>query len=582
MRAHVANFITTGSRVSSSEAVVDHAKKREHSILAFFATSLASRGLGIGCQFLQVPIALHFLGNEAFGLWVTLSSLGFILSYSDFGIGLGVQNQVAEALGRRDENRARQVFATGLAFLLAVMCVLLTVLVPFCLLANVPGMLHIAEPEVAASARSAILVVALVWCMNVPLGLGQRVAYGAQLGWMHNAANTCSQVLMLVTTALGAWLKVSMTTFFVLTFAGSTVVNFVFLLYLLRRLGWLSIRTDDFYLPYLRELSGLGIFFFFQQIATMVLFTMPPLILSATLGAGAVTPFNLAQRVLNLFTVVTNALLLPIWPAYAEAKAQSDWHWIRRTLIRSLLVVMAAAVIPMFLVAPLLPRIILWWTRAAVQLPSLSLIWLLVVWNALTVIQQPFGYFLAGISKVRRATVYSVLSTVTALIAIFLLIPRFGVNALPLGLIIGFVPFILVGNAIETVAILREALRGHDILPAHDADADERGSHRPIRRIEFNYHRLGAHAAPTDHLALIPGRVAVAERPGGPAGDRQLVPDVAPSAHGRASGRSGRNRRGNFLSRRAKSRARPLCDDRRRIANRGLGSSDNRRRLHGQ
>lgn len=455
--------------MSNSEAVADPAKRRETSILAFFATSLASRGLGIGCQFLQVPIALHFLGNEAFGLWVTLSSLGFILSYSDFGIGLGVQNQVAEALGQSDATRARQVFATGLTFLVGVMCLLLTIIVPLCLFVDVGAMLHIADPAVAAATRSAVLVVAVVWCMNVPLGLGQRVAYGAQLGWMHNGAATSSQVLMLGTTAVAAFLKVSITTFFALTFATGALVNLVFLLYLLRRLSWLNIGVRDFRKAYLRELSSLGIFFFFQQIATMVIFTMPPLILSASIGAAAVTPFNLTQRVLNLFTVVTNALLLPIWPAFAEAKAQSDWGWIRRTLNRSLLVVTAAAVIPMFLVAPYLSKIISWWTRDGAQLPSQSLIWLLVVWNALTVIQQPFGYFLAGISKVRRATLYSICSTVTALTAIFLLIPHFGVNALPLGLIIGFVPFILVGNCLEALSILRHAFSQH---PAPDESED--------------------------------------------------------------------------------------------------------------
>lgn len=445
---------------------MDSAKKRETSILAFFATSLASRGLGIGCQFLQVPIALHFLGSEAFGLWVTLSTLGFILTYSDFGIGMGVQNQVAEALGHKDKTRARHIFVTGLTFLVGVMCLLLTVLVPLCLTVDVGGILHIADPEVSAAARSAVLVVAVVWCMNVPLGLGQRLAYAAQLGWMHNGAATCSQVLMLVTTALAAFFKVSMTTFFALTFAASALVNLVFLLYLLRRLEWLNIGIRDFRKGYLRELSTLGMFFFVQQIATMVLFTMPPLILSATIGAAAVTPFNLTQRVLNLFTVVTNAMLLPTWPAFAEAKGQSDWAWIRRTLNRSLLVVLAAAVVPMFLVAPFLSKIISWWTQGGAQLPSQSLIWLLVVWNALTVIQQPVGYFLAGISKVRRATLYSVCSTVTALAAIFLLIPHFGVNALPLGLIIGFIPFILIGNCLEAVSILRR-------VPARSSTPEE-------------------------------------------------------------------------------------------------------------
>lgn len=445
--------------MSKSAAAVDHAKKRERSIFAFFATSLASRALGIGCQLLQVPIALHYLGNEAFGLWVTLSSLGFILTYTDFGIGLGVQNQVAEALGKGDDKRAQRIFVTGLYFLVGVMCVLLAVLVPFCLFANLSGILRVTEPAVVASAGSAILVVTLVWCLNVPLGLGQRLAYGAQLGWTHNAATTCSQLLFLLTTAVAAWLKVGITAFFTLTFTGGALVNLVFLIYVLRRLGWLKIQWGDFHLPYLRALSGLGIFFFLQQIATMVLFTMPPLILSATMGAAAVTPFNLTQRVLNLFTVVANAVLLPIWPAYAEAKAQSDWRWIRRTLIRSLIIVAVTTIVPMFAIAPFVPKLIRWWTGPAAQLPDLSLVWLLVIWNTLTVVQQPFGYLLAGISKVRRATLYSVLSTIVALIAIFVLVPRIGVNALPLGLVIGFVPFILCGNVVETWVILRQALR---------------------------------------------------------------------------------------------------------------------------
>ena len=117
-----------------------------------------------------------------------------------------------------------------------------------------------------------------------------------------------------------------------LTFASGAVINLIFLFWLLARLGWLRFARGDFQPSYLRELSHLGLFFFLQQIATMVLFTGPPLILSTTLGAASVTPFNLTQRLLNLFMVVSNAALVPIWPAYAEAKAQSDWPWIRRTL----------------------------------------------------------------------------------------------------------------------------------------------------------------------------------------------------------------------------------------------------------
>lgn len=444
--------------MSETEAS-DHIQKRERSILAFFATSLASRGLGIGCQLLQVPIALHLLGNEAFGLWVTLFSLGFILAFTDFGVGLGVQNKIAEALGRSDEPAARRIFLTGLVFLIGMMFVLLAIVVPVCLFGDLAGWLRITDPQVAAATGPAILVVAIIWCANVPLGLGQRLAYGAQLGWAHNVAQTVSQVVLLGGVALGAWLKVGLTAFFVLTFATTALVNLGFLLFLLRRLGWLNFSRREFEPALLRELSQLGIFFFLQQVATMVLFSAPPLILSATLGAAEVTPFNLTQRVLNLFMVVANAVLLPVWPAYSEAQARGDWAWIRRTLWRSVGAVTALAVMPMIAVGAFVPTIIAWWTRGAAELPAMSLVWLLVAWNAITVLQQPFGFFLAGLSKVRRATIYSLLSMVAALAAIFLLIPRFGVNALPLGLLLGFIPFIFLGNLIESLLILRDSRR---------------------------------------------------------------------------------------------------------------------------
>ena len=191
------------------------ATKRNRSIVTFFATSLASRGVGIGCQLLQVPLVLRFLGNEAFGLWVTLFSFNFILGFTDFGIGLGVQNRVAEAFGRNELNLARRLFFTGFIFLTGIMFVLIAVLVPTCLFADLSHLLHITDAHLIASVNKAILVVSVVWCAGIPLGLGQRLAYGAQLGWAHNAAGTIGQVVLLGSVALGAYLKVGLTTFFV-------------------------------------------------------------------------------------------------------------------------------------------------------------------------------------------------------------------------------------------------------------------------------------------------------------------------------------------------------------------------------
>jgi O-antigen/teichoic acid export membrane protein len=456
--------------VSASSSTVNHAQKRERSILAFFATSIASRGLGIGCQLFQVPISLHLLGNEAFGLWVAMTSVGYILAFTDFGIGLGVQNRIAESLGRNDREGAQRNFVTGLVFLSGIMLLFLSVLVPACLFLDLPHLLRISDPAVAAAVRPAMLVVITVWCLNIPIGLGQRLAYGAQLGWAHNIVQAVSQVSFLAAVALGAWLRVSISTFFVMTFASGTVVNFGFLVWLVFRLGWQRLSPRYFQASQIREIWKLGIFFFLQQIAAMALFTAPSLILSGMLGAGAVTPYNLTQRVLNLFTVVANAVLLPTWPAFADAKARDDWAWIRRTLWRSVGIVAVFVALPMVLVGPFVPKIISWWTRGEAALPPVSLVWMVIAWNAVTVLQQPFGYFLSGISEIRRATLYSFLSTVAALGAIFLFIPKFGVNGVPAGLVTGFVPFIMIGTIVESVLILRRNSKRESISVAPELD----------------------------------------------------------------------------------------------------------------
>ena len=443
-------------------------KERNRSILKFFVSSLTSRGLGIGCQLLQVPLALALLGNEAFGLWITLNSIGYMLTFADFGIGLGAQNQVAEAMGRGDEAQARRIFFTGTVFLCGITGVLLA-LSPLSLLVDWQRAFHLSDPGLVRNAPWVILAVMASWCLGIPLGMSQRVAYGAQLGWLSNVQDAARNVLTLLLVFIEAKMGCSFATFILTTAVLGLATQVAFFGYLLGRLGWLRMRWSWYERALMGKLANVGVFFFLQQIASLVLFSASPVILSATLGVAAVTPFNLAQRVFGPFQMVSNAYLLPIWPAYSEAKARGDWPWIRQTLWRSMFVVTVLCLLPMAAVTVYMRPIISVWTGGKAELPSQGLLWLLFFWNGATVFQQPFGYLLAGLSEVRRSTLYSVLTTALALGMIFPLIPRFGVSALPMGLLIGFLPFVFCGNAMETFIVLRRAARAVANMPTPES-----------------------------------------------------------------------------------------------------------------
>ena len=134
-----------------------------------------------------------------------------------------------------------------------------------------------------------------------------------------------------------------------------------------------------------------------------------------------------------------------------DAKVKSEWPWIRRTVLRSLCVVCCLAIVPIIAVGPFVQTMVYWWTgRGDVQNPlsdSSSL-------GKLSVFQQRFGSLLVGLSEIKRVTVCSLLSAMTSLAMILLLIPKLGIIAVPIGLIAGFVPFILGGSILEVIELL--------------------------------------------------------------------------------------------------------------------------------
>jgi len=69
-----------------------HLGRLPHRFVTFFATSLAARGVGIVCQLLQVPLVVAALGSEAFGLWMTMTSVTNLMQFADFGLGIGAQS----------------------------------------------------------------------------------------------------------------------------------------------------------------------------------------------------------------------------------------------------------------------------------------------------------------------------------------------------------------------------------------------------------------------------------------------------------------------------------------------------------
>ena len=430
-------------------------------LVTFFATSLAARGVGVVCQLLQVPLVIAVLGPEAFGFWMTLTGLTSLVQFADLGLGVGAQNRLAEQLARDEFPAARALLGSVFVCLAGIGLVLaagLTLLVPRI---DFTALFHLHDTTAIAQAPGAALAVCWVFCAGFPLGLAQRLAFARQQGWMFNVAQAAGSVVALALVAWGAHAHWSLAGLVGAAQGAMLFGNAVLLAVQLGQLGWTNPRGFTFRPALVRGLLGLGAFLSVQQVLSTVMFSLPAVIISARLGAAAVTPYNLVQRLFNLFALVQNAFLLPLWPAWSQARARGEFAWMRSALRHAVWATALGCVLPMVLVAGFAPPIIRWWVGDHGVQPAAALIWLLCVWNMLTFFQQPYLFLLVAVSEVRRTTVYSLISAAASTALMYALARPLGVNGVVLGLILGSLPFNFAGN----VFAARRYLRTTAVLP---------------------------------------------------------------------------------------------------------------------
>jgi O-antigen/teichoic acid export membrane protein len=428
--------------------------------LMFFATSLAARGVGITCQLLQVPLVVHALGAEAFGLWMAMTSVTNLVLFADLGLGVGAQNRLAEFFAHKRHPEARELLSSVFLLLAAIGLVLGIVATAVLRQFDYASLFHLHDRATILAAPGGALAMAWVVCLGLPFGLAQRLAFARQQGWTYNVAQAGGSLGSLALVAFAAHAHASLVALVAGAQGAMLLGNAVLLGWQVHRLGWL--RHNRFAIDYAAVvgLFRLGACFSVQQVLAAVLFTLPQIVISTCLGAAAVVPYNLLQRLFNLFAVVQNAFMQPLWPAYSKARAEGEFEWMRSALRHSLQATACFSVLPMVLGAIFAPQIVHLWVGGAAPVPEAALTWLLCTWNAVVFFQQPYSYLLAGVSEVRRTTLYSVLSAGGSASLMYALARPLGVPGVVLGLLVGYVPFNFVGNIVETRRYLRAACVG--------------------------------------------------------------------------------------------------------------------------
>lgn len=358
-----------------------------------------------------VPITIKYLGENQYGIWLTLSSVLMWFGNLDFGIGNGLRNKLAESFAKEDYQSARKYLSTAYAvFGIGIFTSLLIYLVIHNFI-NWAFILKAGSYDVK-SVNNFVLIVFVLFAFQFLLRLLTSLINADQKPALNGFITLCNNILTLIVVfILNLVAQSSLYAYGILI----SVIPLAVLLiasYILFKGRYKKIAPSlkQVDLKSYRNLVSLGLQFFIIQVSALIVFTTDNLIITHLYDPSQVTIYNIAHKYFFLNTLVFNVFLSPFWSAFTDAFVKNDFEWIKQVVKRLLQIwaVISFATIIMIVVSDFVYRI---WVGGNIQIPfSLSVamgIFMIVTnWNNI------FAFFINGVGKIRLQFYFSIFAAV--------------------------------------------------------------------------------------------------------------------------------------------------------------------------
>lgn len=369
------------------------------------SASLIQKALTVLISFASVPLTIHYLGAERYGVWLTISSLLLWMSLTDFGLaGSALINVLSQADGNEDRQSAREYTASAVWALIAIAAglgILAASIFPFISWSNVFHVTSVSHHELNLACGLTIAF----FLIGLPMNVQHSIYCGYQDGYMSNlwgiSMNLASLIALIVVTQMHGGLPL-----LVLSLSGTrSVIGFTNCCYMfMRRYPWLRPAPTAVRWHCVRRLLSLGSRYMVTQLGTLGMYQSQPMIITQIMGPKAVIIFVVAQKVVTLPMDLIYMVTAPFVPAFGEAMVRQDWSWIRGAYRKITLASLAAGIPITIAVAFVAQPLIRYWAGPE-AVPNAQIILWLCVYNAIGLTLMATGQLLSGTERVNALAI---------------------------------------------------------------------------------------------------------------------------------------------------------------------------------
>lgn len=436
----------------SAEHLRSRARNRR---MLYSATAAAgAKVIAVSTQLISIPLTLHYLGAERYGMWLTLSSFIAVLAFADFGIGNGLLSRVASAHGQDDYETIRKYVSSSLVTLLLISAILVTSVAIASAFISWPSVFNVRSKLATAEAHSAAVVFSICLALTIPVSIVQKVQTGLQMGFVSSIWNGASNLLALIGIIISTQLQLGLP-WLVFSFMGAPLIvgaiNF-FTFFFLQRPD-LSPHLSHFSRRAANEVGKTGMLFFTLQILASIAYSSDPIIISHILGPSYVPQYSVPERMFSIVGMIVAMGLGPLWPAYGEALSRNDMAWAATALRRSIGAALLVAGTCSTAIAIAGPTLLHLWVGKTVTAAPAILVGL-ALWKVIEAAGQAIATFLNGARIVQFQVAVAAATCVAMFAGKVVLIGKLGVYGGVWATIIAYTLFSIVPTSIRLNSLL--------------------------------------------------------------------------------------------------------------------------------
>ena len=312
--------------------LVTPAIKSESSKVFFINTLLnfISRGAVIGINFILVPLLLHTLGTEKYGVWQTVLSVISLTSLLNFGLGNGLRNLITQLVaGNNHSQIGAAIGSTIQATSKIVLCACL-IIIPLFLWFFKPDSFFVTNSVPDNEIIFSLIIFLFFFLINIVLGLSNSIAFGIQKSYLTGVIQgvyllACYLVLFI----LGRFYEINLIDVAVIFGGLQSLCYLAFFIYQNKRYRLNIDFKSSYSLKSTYKLSGN---FFFVQLLGLIYLTIDNFVISSSLGSSQTAEYSVVNRIFFTIIGIYSIFLIQFWNSVTEAKEKKEMLWIRRTL----------------------------------------------------------------------------------------------------------------------------------------------------------------------------------------------------------------------------------------------------------